>query len=295
MRQYRSLVRVLDRELAVRPLPETTRLYDDVRAGRLGPPPVAATPPASSTAPLTWPLVGRAAELAALRAAWQATGRQGRVVAIAGQAWQRQDPAHHRTARRGGRGGATVLAARCHDGETGLPFVLAADLLRTALAIRPDLPGTLPAQTAAMAGRLVPALAASQPDSAAPALDSPLAVTRLYAAIADTLRAAAGGGPRRARRGAARPPAGHRGGGGRALGGQLVARPARLPGPAARRLAAAARAELAARTGGPAAGAARPRSARPKPCRWARRSSRVRSAPRRSARCSAWTGCRGST
>src|SRR5580693_6186452 len=48
-----------------------------------------------------------------------------------------------------------------------------------------------------MAGRLVPALAASQPDSAAPALDSPLAVTRLYAAIADTLRVAAGGGPRR--------------------------------------------------------------------------------------------------
>ena len=88
--------------------------------------------------------------------------------------------------------GGTVLAARCHDGETGLPFVLAADLLRTALAIRPDLPSTLPAQTAAMAGRLVPALAASQPDSTSPALDSPLAVTRLYAAIADTLRAATG-------------------------------------------------------------------------------------------------------
>src|SRR6266581_8457175 len=43
MRQYRSLVRVLDRDLAVRPLPETTRLYDDVRAGRLGPPPVPVT------------------------------------------------------------------------------------------------------------------------------------------------------------------------------------------------------------------------------------------------------------
>ena len=41
MRQYRSLVRVLDRDLAVRPLPETTRLYDDVRAGRLEPPPAA--------------------------------------------------------------------------------------------------------------------------------------------------------------------------------------------------------------------------------------------------------------
>ena len=39
MRQYRSLVHVLDRDLAVRPLPETTRLYDDVRAGRLEPAP----------------------------------------------------------------------------------------------------------------------------------------------------------------------------------------------------------------------------------------------------------------
>ena len=59
-----------------------------------------------------------------------------------------------------------------------------------------------------MAGRLVPALAASQPDPVTPALDSPLAVTRLYAAIADTLRAAAGGGPRRvpAGGGAARRP-----------------------------------------------------------------------------------------
>ena len=69
--------------------------------------------------------------------------------------------------------------------------MLAADLLRTALAIRPDLPDVLPAQTAAMAGRLVPALAAAHPAEAAPALDSPVAVTRLYAAIADTLLAAA--------------------------------------------------------------------------------------------------------
>src|SRR5437588_3660716 len=76
MRQYRSLARVLDQELAVRPLPETTRLYDDVRAGRLGPPPVPASPPAPAASPVpapaaagtpgAWPLVGRAAELAAL-------------------------------------------------------------------------------------------------------------------------------------------------------------------------------------------------------------------------------------
>ncbi len=225
MRQYRSLVRVLDRDLAVRPLPETTRLYDDVRAGRLEPPPApsvvrAAEPPAVATSASAasstsassaadeatsapevagaagiWPLVGREAELATLRAAWQATGTAGRVVAIAGQAGSGKTRliAEFRTEATEPPGPAVVLAARCHDGETTLPFVLAADLLRTALAVRPDLPDVLPAQTAAMAGRLVPALAAAHPDSVAPALDSPVAVTRLYAAIADTLRAATQG------------------------------------------------------------------------------------------------------
>ncbi len=249
MRQYRSLVRVLDRDLAVRPLPETTRLYDDVRAGRLGPPPVpvaipatdgdeaagldeAPTAPAGPAAPAgpvgpggmaapagtpTWPLVGRTAELATLRAAWRAAGgdgghggighsrggHSGRVVAIAGQAGSGETRLIAELRAEAAEAGAAVLAARSHDGETGLPFLLAADLLRTALAIRPDLPDTLPAQTAAMAGRLVPALAASHPDAAAPPLDSPVAVTRLYAAIADTLQAAAGGGDKPGEAGAA--------------------------------------------------------------------------------------------
>jgi DNA-binding SARP family transcriptional activator/tetratricopeptide (TPR) repeat protein len=215
MRQYRSLVRVLDRDLAVRPLPETTRLYDDVRAGRLGPPPAPSVVPAAepaaaevpdagpeaggvngaSEAAGIWPLVGRDAELAALRAAWQATGTSGRVVAIAGQAGSGKTRliTEFRTEATQAPRAAVVLAARCHDGETALPFVLAADLLRTALAVRPDLPDVLPGQTAAMAGRLVPALAAAHPESVAPALDSPVAVTRLYAAIADTLLAATRG------------------------------------------------------------------------------------------------------
>jgi DNA-binding SARP family transcriptional activator len=227
MRQYRSLVRVLDRDLAVRPLPETTRLYDDVRAGRLGPPPTPSSPrrppeaqpsaaavpgpdaaapnaaaPAAPAAPEPWPLVGREAELAIMRAAWRAVGPAGRVVAITGQAGSGKSRlitefrAQVAEGPRGprGSGGAAVLAARCHDGETALPFVLAADLLRTALAVRPELPRVLPAQTAAMAARLVPALAAAHPDSVAPALDSPVAVTRLYAAIADTLLAATAAG-----------------------------------------------------------------------------------------------------
>ena len=203
-------------------------------------------------------MVGRTAELSALRAAWQATGPQGRVVAVVGLAGTGKTRLIAELRDEAAGAGGTVLAARCHDGETGLPFVLAADLLRTALAVRPDLPGTLPAQTAAMAGRLVPALAASQPDSTTPALDSPLAVTRLYAAIADTLRAATGNpgrGPA-----ATRGPATGRAGivvvedvhwaDSSSLGllAYLVRRLADWPLPA--------RAELAARTGRPAAGAA---------------------------------------
>ena len=92
LRQYRSLVRVLSRELAVSPLPETTRLYDDVRAGRLRPATghAPATPPPApgqrarrrppgrpAAADRRWPLIGRATELRALEEAWQAVGGAG--------------------------------------------------------------------------------------------------------------------------------------------------------------------------------------------------------------------------
>src|ERR1700733_8552670 len=146
MRQYRSLVRVLDRDLAVRPLPETTRLYDDVRAGRLGPPPAPsvvrpAGPPAAAAADAAlaaaaavevpdgagaagiWPLVGREAELAALRAAWRATGTAGRVVAIAGQAGigKTRLITEFRTEATRPPRPAVVLAARWHGAEAGRP------------------------------------------------------------------------------------------------------------------------------------------------------------------------------
>ena len=205
MRQYRALVRILDRDLAVRPLPETTRLYEDVRADRLGPAParssagafsagatgpgaagyaaaasaLASAPagPAGPVAPATlaaWPLVGRADELARLRAAWRAAGRQGRVVAIEGQVGSGKTRLITEFRSEAAQaGGGVVLAVRGHDGETALPFVLAADLLRTALAVRPDLPAVLPAQTAAMAGRLVPALAAAHPELGRPGAGQP--------------------------------------------------------------------------------------------------------------------------
>ena len=192
-------------------------------------------------------MVGRDAELHDLHRAWQEVGTAGQVAAVLGPAGCGKTRLVEEFRQDAQAAGAVVLAGRCHDGESGLPFVLAADLLAVALSVCPELPARLPAHTAAMTGRLCPGLAADYPDDVAP-LDSPLALTRLYGAIAEAL-------PGRGRRNA-----GQRRGGpgrGRALGRRAVPGPARLPGAPAGRLAAAAGAELVHR-----------------PCRTARRAAR---------------------
>ncbi len=216
LRQYRTLVGILDRELAVRPLPETTRLYDDVRAGRLAPPvvatarlapaqpgtgqpgtgqPAAGRPgpgqAAASVGTAAWPLVGRDAELRALQAGWHKVTGAGQVVAVTGEIGSGKSRLIEEFRAGVQAAGGLLLASRCHDGESALPFVTAADLLRAALAVSPGLPARLPAHTAAMAGRLAPELAVAHRDTPVPPLDSPVALTRLYEAIGQALRAAA--------------------------------------------------------------------------------------------------------
>jgi DNA-binding SARP family transcriptional activator len=219
VRQYRDLVGILDRELAVRPLPETTRLYDDIRAGRLEPLPgrdgagarmgapraggaaAAAARPAIPAASGTgqpgakhrWPLVGRAAELGMFGAAWREVSARsgGQVVGVTGEAGSGKTALIEEFQASLDTAGGAVLRGRCHDGESGLPFALTADLLRSAAAASPGLPARLPGHVAVTVGRLAPELAAEQPNAAAPALSSPLALARLYAAIRTTFQLAA--------------------------------------------------------------------------------------------------------
>jgi len=244
VRQYRDLVGILDRELAVRPLPETTRLYDNILAGRLEPPPRrahagargqrspagaapvrpgpgpgrfpaapgrAATPGGATAAPVTtrpavpagpatgqpaehrWPLAGRAAELELLGAAWrEVTARSGgQVVVVTGEAGSGKTALIEEFQAGLATGGGAVLRGRCHDGESGLPFALTADLLHAAGAASPDLPARLPGHVAVTVGRLAPELAAEQPNAPPPALSGPLALARLYAAIRTTFQLAA--------------------------------------------------------------------------------------------------------
>jgi DNA-binding SARP family transcriptional activator len=194
--QYRELVRILDRELAVRPLPETTRLYDDVRAGRLEPVPASPARPDRRPAGTAWPMAGRTEELGALAAAWgevSDTRSAGQVVAVVGEAGCGKTALIDEFRASAKAGGATVMHGRCHDGESGLPFALAAGLLRSAGSASPDLTARLPAHVAAMAGRLAPELGADQAHEQAPPLSSPMALARLYAAIRTAFQLAAGG------------------------------------------------------------------------------------------------------
>ena len=188
-RQYRDCVRELDRELGVAPLPQTTELYEQVLAGTIEP--AASTERLSPQFPPTprpatpSPFVGRSAESAALLSSWRSVGPQGRAVALMGEIGSGKSTLIAQFSQSLQAGGTRVLAARGHQGESGLPYIAVADLLRSARSIRPDLAERLPRQVALEVGRLAPELA---PAAAAPsALDSPAGLARLYAAIASTL------------------------------------------------------------------------------------------------------------
>jgi len=203
LRQYRACVGVLDRELGVPPLPATTQLYEAVLAGSI--PPGAAirrerthagaatTPPRSEPAPAAEirageQFVDRARELAQLREAWAAAATQGQVVALVGEPGSGKSSLISEFRRSIEGEAATVVVSRGHEGESGLPYVAIADLLRAAAAIHPELAAQLPPSVAWEVSRLAPDLAPAMMP-APPPVAGPAGLARLYSAIAATLRA----------------------------------------------------------------------------------------------------------
>jgi tetratricopeptide (TPR) repeat protein len=161
-----------------------------VTTGQAAPAVSATGPPAAQR---NWPLAGRTAELGMLGGAWrEVTARSGgQAVVVTGEAGSGKTALIEEFQAGLDTGRGAVLRGRCHDGESGLPFALTADLLRSAGAASPDLAARLPGHVAVTVGRLAPELAAEQPNAPAPALSSPLALARLYAAIRTTFQLAA--------------------------------------------------------------------------------------------------------
>jgi DNA-binding SARP family transcriptional activator len=133
LRQYEACVETLSRELGVEPDRRTTALYQQMLAARPSrpadadadaPKPEDAAPPIASEAHDSEPpVVGRQDELKLLRQMLErACAKQGLVVAITGEAGIGKTRMAHELVRHAGRGGALVLAGRCHETEQILPF-----------------------------------------------------------------------------------------------------------------------------------------------------------------------------
>ncbi len=138
--QYRELVALFDRELGVAPLRETTDLYDAIREGSGAT--VASVPSRTSSqaapqgipTPESIPMVGRATELAAIRAAWQAASPDGRLVLLEGEAGIGKTRLAETAAASIRADGGTVLGARAFPGETAIAYGPIAELIRLGLA-----------------------------------------------------------------------------------------------------------------------------------------------------------------
>ncbi len=212
LRQYREAVRVLDQELSVAPLAETTALYEAIKENRVPGPPkratptmtadVARAPAAAGTAegpalspPLAMPtperpLVGRGSEWAALLASYGAA-RDGRLVVLEGEAGIGKTRLAESFMAYARQRGARTALARCFEGELNLaygPFVEALRGVSGYTAERHAGPLALAPHTLTELGRLLPELLNARPDLRPPApLDSPGAQGHFFESLRQVL------------------------------------------------------------------------------------------------------------
>jgi DNA-binding SARP family transcriptional activator/predicted ATPase len=200
LRQYRECVRILDDELGVPPLPETTATYERIAAGELRVPRSAAAglerPPGplpQRSAPL--PMVGRAAELARLAAVYDASAERGRLAIVEGEAGIGKTRLADELAALVEAHGGRVIATRGYRGESQLAYAPVADALRRGALLGGAWLDRLPQRAVSSAAQLVPELASGGAGRvrAADELDGEAARARFLGDLARCLTAAAAG------------------------------------------------------------------------------------------------------
>jgi DNA-binding SARP family transcriptional activator len=133
VRQYRECVAVLERELGVPPVSETTELYQAIRDDRM-PSQARPEPAAELRVPRGGrPLIGRDKELDRLRRAYEELGEQVRLVAIEGEAGVGKTRLTEEFLAAVESMGAVTLVAKCFEEERHLPYAPIVGALRTAV------------------------------------------------------------------------------------------------------------------------------------------------------------------
>ncbi len=207
LRQYRECVRILDQELSVAPLEETTLLYRAIQENDLPPPPILSehepaalrateSPPAQTPAAVPRSpdnlLVGRGPEWEALLGAYASIGEGGRAVVIEGEAGIGKTRLAEEFLAHVRERGATTIVARCYAGEKNLAYGPFVEGLSAALGREGGVClGDLPAASLQEVARLLPDLSPDTP----PPLDTPGARSRFFGEVVRVLLAILDGPP----------------------------------------------------------------------------------------------------
>ena len=201
--QYRECVALLDRELGVPPLEETTKLYLQITDNEVATPEPSTLRPTqpmeleSVVAPSPVPLVGRADQLHELARIHEGTARAGRVALIEGEAGIGKSRIAEEFVARSRQAGAAVAPARCHSEETRLAFGALTELMRSALEARDSSwMNDVPRHWLTECARLLPELLEFELGVLPPTpLDDPGAQARFFEGIASFLAAACDSSP----------------------------------------------------------------------------------------------------
>lgn len=196
LRVYQQCVKALDEELGAGPLPETTALYEAIRAGEMvrvvsiTPP---APPPAAGAELQRVPLVGREAELAEIAAEWRVCrAGHSRLLLITGSAGMGKSRLVQEAAARLPGSGVTVITGNCYAMEAGTPYQMIAEVMHAALA---HLDEPLDPVTRADLIQLVPSLQANARESQVIRLAAaPDTAVRLQEAVTTVIRRLASSG-----------------------------------------------------------------------------------------------------
>ncbi len=211
LRQYRACVRILDQELGVPPLDETTALYEAIKEGELAHPsrPAAAgaqpellfqetVEPALAAERSAVPLIGRSLEWSGLQAAYRRVSAAGQLVVIEGEAGIGKTRLAEELVEHVRAGGGGAISALCYEGESNLAYGPFAQGLRSALQAEGarDKVHQLPGHWLGEAARLLPELLEMRASlESPPAQDGPGAQVRFYEALSQVVRALLAGQP----------------------------------------------------------------------------------------------------
>ena len=167
---YRNFVAILDRELGVAPLEETTELHEAILDEDLPPAPGARRRVKTheiGAAATEGEMLNREAELAELHAVRRLAESKGQVAALTGAAWMGKTRLLEEFSSQVEANGDTVLFGRAFRMEQALPYGVITQILSSATPLIETHRDTIPEWALVETARLVPNLAPPQSPSAA--------------------------------------------------------------------------------------------------------------------------------